>query len=79
VRFVWLAWYVYSYLSIVISCDSLDANKYNTILGYELHTWGTIQIVAGAKDFSLLQNILTGSRAHSTSFFMGIRGSFPGG
>jgi len=39
--------------------------------------WGTIQVVVGARDFSLLQNILTGSGAHSTSFFHGYQGIFP--
>jgi hypothetical protein len=40
--------------------------------------WGNTQVVAGARDFSLLQNILNGSGAHST-FFHGYQGIFPWG
>ena len=68
---------------IVVTCpflyDVILWMQIKTILGYKLHTWGTTQIVAGAKDFSLLQNILTGSGAHTTSFFHGYQGIFPWG
>jgi len=35
--------------------------------------------VAGARDFALFQNILTGLGAHSNSFFHGYQGNFPWG
>jgi hypothetical protein len=38
-----------------------------------------IQFPPGAKDFSLLRSVQTGSGAHPVSYTMGSGGSFPGG
>jgi hypothetical protein len=47
------------------------------VTGYGLDGQGLIP--AGARDFSLLHSVQTGSEAHPTSYRMGTRGSFPGG
>jgi len=38
--------------------------------------WSVPQIRAGARDFSLLQNVQTGCGAHPASYSMGMEGSF---
>jgi hypothetical protein len=48
--------------------------------GYGLHGRGVgVQYPAGARDFSLLHNVLSGSGAHQTFYPIGIRGAFSGG
>jgi hypothetical protein len=49
-------------------------------LGYELDDWGSrVRFPAGAGNFSLHHRVQNGSGAHSASYTMGTRGSFPGG
>jgi hypothetical protein len=38
-----------------------------------------VQILAGARDYSLLQNVQNSSEVHLGSYTMGARGSFLGG
>jgi hypothetical protein len=46
------------------------------LMGYSLDVWGSIP--GGARDFSLLHSIQTGSRAHPASYPMDTRDSFHG-
>jgi hypothetical protein len=48
-------------------------------LGYCLDSQGTlVQFLVGVRNFSLLYNIQTGSRAHLTSYTIGAGGCFAG-
>jgi hypothetical protein len=50
------------------------------VLGYGLDDRGSrVRFPTGAGNFSLHHRVQNGSRAHSASYPMGNRGSFPGG
>jgi hypothetical protein len=52
----------------------------NIALGNGLDDWGSrVQFPVGAGNFSLPHHVQNGSGAHSASYPMGTRGSFPGG
>jgi hypothetical protein len=58
------------------SCDS----SVGIALGYGLDDRGSrVQFPPGAGNFSLHHHVQNGSVAHSASYPMGTRGSFPGG
>jgi len=56
-----------SWNSIIGTVTRLQAGRYG------------IQIPAGAREYSLLQNVENSSEAHLGSYTMGTRGCFPGG
>jgi hypothetical protein len=55
-------------------------SSFGIALGYGLDDWGSrVRFLVGAGNFSLHHCIQNGSAAHSISYPMGTRGSFPGG
>jgi hypothetical protein len=59
--------------------SGVDLRKYRGIMGYGLDDWGSrVPFPAAAGNFSFHQCVQNGSGAHSASYPMGTRGSFPG-
>jgi hypothetical protein len=55
-------------------------SNFDIALGYRLDDRGSrVRFLAGAGNFSLHHRVQNGSEAHSASYSMGTRGSFPGG
>jgi hypothetical protein len=58
----------------------LSESSVGIALGYGLDDRGSrVRFPAGARNFSLHHRFQNGSGAHTASYPMGIRGSFPGG
>jgi hypothetical protein len=67
------------YLPNSSHCLSHDGSV-GIALGYGLDDRGSrVRFPAGAGNFSLYHRVQNGSEAHTTSYPMGTRGSFPGG
>jgi hypothetical protein len=65
---------------VTLLVSAVRNGSVGTALGYGLDDRGSrFRFPAGAGNFSLHHHVQNGSRAHSASYPMGTRGSFPGG